>query len=39
MQEMLDEDDLQDNEKYARIIQDQEASDKKALGVKRLRSP
>ncbi|KAL0118988.1 hypothetical protein PUN28_009549 [Cardiocondyla obscurior] len=31
MQEMLDEEDLQDNEKYAKIIQDQAVSDDKVL--------
>ncbi|KAF7993404.1 hypothetical protein HCN44_007907 [Aphidius gifuensis] len=39
MQEMLEDDDLHDNEKYAKIIQNQEAHDKKILGVNRLRSP
>lgn len=39
MQEMLDEEDLQDNEKYARIIQDQAAHDDKILGVNKILSP
>lgn len=39
MQEMLDEEDLQDNEKYAKIIQDQAAYDDKILGVNKILSP
>ncbi|KAH0954311.1 hypothetical protein HN011_005482 [Eciton burchellii] len=39
MQEMLDEEDLQDNEKYAKIIQDQAAYDDKILGVNKIVSP
>lgn len=39
MQEMLDEEDLQDNEKYAKIIQDQAAHDEKILGVSKVLSP
>ena len=39
MQEMLDEEDLQDNEKYAKIIQDQAANDEKTLGVSKVSSP
>ncbi|XP_034941959.1 cyclin-H [Chelonus insularis] len=39
MQEMLDEDDLQDDEKYAKIIQDQAANEEKILGVNKIRSP
>lgn len=39
MQEMLDEEDLQDNEKYAKIIQDQAAHDEKTLGVNKILSP
>ncbi|KAK0093944.1 hypothetical protein PV326_012293 [Microctonus aethiopoides] len=38
MQEMLDEDDLHDNEKYAKLIQDQAANDEKILGVNRMHS-
>ncbi|XP_043682501.1 cyclin-H [Vespula pensylvanica] len=38
MQEMLDEEDLQDNEKYAKIIQDQAAHDEKTLGVNKMLS-
>lgn len=33
---MLDEDDLHDNEKYAKLIQDQAANDEKILGVNRM---
>ncbi|XP_043467239.1 cyclin-H [Leptopilina heterotoma] len=33
MQDMLDEEDLLDNEKYAKIIEDQAANDEKTLGV------
>ncbi|XP_012276140.1 cyclin-H isoform X2 [Orussus abietinus] len=36
MQEMLDEEDLRDNEKYAKIIQDQAAHDEKILGVSKV---
>lgn len=36
---MLDEEDLQDNERYAKIIQDQAAHDDKILGVNKLSSP
>lgn len=39
MQEMLDEEDLQDNEKYAKIIQDQAAYDDKILGINKILSP
>lgn len=39
MQEMLDEEDLQDNEKYAKIMQDQAANDEKILGVSKVLSP
>ncbi|XP_033232097.1 cyclin-H [Belonocnema kinseyi] len=39
MQEMLDEDDLLDNEKYAKIIQDQAANDERTLGVVKVSSP
>lgn len=39
MQEMLDEEDLQDNEKYAKIIQDQAAHDEIILGVSKVLSP
>lgn len=39
MQDMLDEEDLLDNEKYAKIIQDQAAHDDKILGVNKLLSP
>lgn len=39
MQEMLDEEDLHDDEKYAKIILDQAANDDKVLGVNKLRSP
>lgn len=39
MQEMLDEEDLQDNERYAKIIQDQAAHDEKILGVGKILSP
>lgn len=35
---MLDEEDLQDNEKYAKIIQDQAAHDEKTLGVNKMLS-
>lgn len=38
MQEMLDEENLQDNEKYAKIIQDQAAHDEKTLGVNKMLS-
>lgn len=33
MQDMLDEEDLLDDEQYAKIIQDQAANDEKTLGV------
>lgn len=36
MLDMLDEEDLLDNEKYAKIIQDQAANDEKTLGVSRV---
>lgn len=36
---MLDEDDLRDNEKYAKIIQDQAEHDEKILGVSKTLSP
>lgn len=36
MQEMLDEEDLQDNEKYAKIIQNQGSHDEKILGVSKM---
>lgn len=39
MQEMLDEEDLQDNERYAKIIQNQAAHDEKILGVGKILSP
>lgn len=39
MQDMLDEEDLKDNEKYAKIIQDQAANDEKILGVSKILSP
>ncbi|KYQ52918.1 Cyclin-H, partial [Trachymyrmex zeteki] len=39
MQEMLAEEDLQDNEKYAKIIQDQAAHDDKILGINKILSP
>ncbi|KAI4500477.1 hypothetical protein M0802_004439 [Mischocyttarus mexicanus] len=38
MQEMLIEEDLQDDEKYAKIIQDQAANDEKTLGVNKMLS-
>lgn len=39
MQDMLDEEDLLDSEKYAKIIQDQAANDDKILGVTKVVSP
>ncbi|XP_011310212.1 cyclin-H [Fopius arisanus] len=39
MQEMLDEEDMHDNEKYAKIVQEQAAQDEKTLGVRGLGSP
>ena len=39
MQDMLTEEDLLDNEQYAKIIQDQASSDEKTLGVVRTSSP
>jgi cyclin H len=39
MQEMLDEEDLLDNEKYAKIIQNQADHDEKVLGVTNVLSP
>lgn len=39
MQELLDEDDLQDDDKYAKIMQDQAAMDEKTLGVRKVHSP
>lgn len=36
---MLDEEDIQDSEKYAKIVQDQAAHDEKTLGVNKILSP
>ncbi|XP_057328838.1 cyclin-H [Microplitis mediator] len=39
MQEMLDEEDLHDDDRYAKIMKDQAANDDKVLGVERIHSP
>ncbi|KAH0553666.1 hypothetical protein KQX54_003307 [Cotesia glomerata] len=36
MQEMLDEEDLLDDDRYAKIVKDQAANDEKILGVDRI---
>lgn len=36
---MLDEEDLHDDDRYAKIVKDQAASDDKVLGVERIHSP
>lgn len=39
MQEMLDDEDMIDSQKYAKIIKDQEAHNEKILEVTRFTSP
>ncbi|XP_014212754.1 cyclin-H [Copidosoma floridanum] len=39
MQEMIDEEDFLDNQKYAQIVKSQAANDEKILGVTKVQSP